>query len=491
MDNELQNRKLIKKKLTWLLLFLGTAVAICVACIIYFAKRVPTWTEWQEKTIHTDEFGLSAYDLTLKNKRFTISDAEGKTVYTSEKEFLIQDIILSDIDENGDGELVTLVWKKGKFGNHKPFWVKTDEKSYSQHVFVYDLDKDGSVRQKWFASEIGMEVSRMKLMEKNNTIVLTETKDGRNLLWKWDSFGLKNIDNEVSFVAFGDNIIHEEIIEYAKNHEKGNYDFLYKPYKKEIESADIAAVNAETVLVDADNMVSGYPLFGSPKKVGEALIDAGFDIFACANNHVLDKGIGALEYTRGFYLDNGALPIGIQESKENEYRPYELIARNGITFALFSYTYGTNVGNTSAKYPCMIHYLPENEEQELELINDLKRSRKEADIIVVFVHWGNEYEKEISPQQRHFAKLFAKGGVDIVIGSHPHVVQEVETMIRPDGGEMTVYYSLGNFRAYQGLSEDTKVGAMADITVWHTYDGVKVKNCDIRMIDAYWRSKNH
>ena len=118
-------------------------------------------------------------------------------------------------------------------------------------------------------------------MEKNNRILLFEDIDGNCTLWKWESFGLKNIENKVSFVAFGDNLIHTPIYEYANRAEKGKFDFLYKPFLDDIKSADIAAFNAESALVDDARMISGYPSFGAPTAVGDAIVNAGFDIAVC------------------------------------------------------------------------------------------------------------------------------------------------------------------------------------------------------------------
>nr|MCR4996104.1 CapA family protein [Butyrivibrio sp.] len=307
---------------------------------------------------------------------------------------------------------------------------------------------------------------------------------------------------------FGDNLIHEPIYEYARNEENGSFDFLYEPFLDEIRSADIAALNAETVLVDSDESVGGYPSFGSPIEVGEAIKNAGFDVASCANNHALDRGIQGIDTTVNFYKDAGIACVGIQDSKDPEYRPYELISRNGIRIALFSYTYGTNAGDISEDYPNVVHYLPKAtmsvdeweakekddgedggtiNNREKQLISDIQSTRKEADFIIVFVHWGEEYKQEVTSEQKRIVELFAEGGADVVIGTHPHVVQKMEMLSRPDGGKMLVYYSLGNFRADQAQNEETKRGAEAAFTIAHTYDGVALIDYETKEINAYWK----
>ncbi len=243
---------------------------------------------------------------------------------------------------------------------------------------------------------------------------------------------------------------------------------------------------AETVLVDKKSDVSGYPQFGSPLEVGEALFKAGFDVAACANNHALDKGTYGIDTTIDFYESHGMTCVGIQKSTDETYRPYELISKNGITFALFDYTYGVNMGDPSDKYPDLIHILPSDEAGEKELLKDLEECRKEADFVVVFVHWGQEYDENITDEQKHFAALFAKGGADVVVGSHPHVVQMTQDIERPDGRKTVVYYSLGNFRADQG-KDKTSIGLKAYFRAEYRYDGVCLADYGQEEIDAYWK----
>ncbi len=395
----------------------------------------------------------------------------------------VQDSLYADIDRDGQDEKIVLLWKKGRFGKHRPFWIKEDEEEISQHIFIYDVLENGELRQKWFASDIGREVVRMKMIGNNADVLLLEDKEGNNTLWRWESWGLKNVDNEVKLVAFGDNIIHQEIIDYANRCENGNYDFLYEPFAKEIEDADIAAFGAETVLVDNESAVSGYPYFGSPLGVGEALVKAGFDIAVCGNNHVLDKGIYGIDVTTAFYEKNGIKVVGVQSSRDEEYRPYEVISRNGLRFAIFSYTYGTNGNDASSKYPYAVHYLPRNTQERLKVREDIERARTEADFVIVFAHWGEEYESYPNREQQEMAEAFAIAGADVVIGSHPHVVQGTDEIVK-DGRKTVVFFSLGNFRAYQGQREETKKGAEAIVTFEHCYDGVRIKGYEMKEIEA-------
>ena len=507
----------------------------------------PTWVEYAKKSEQAGELVLEleggkaalyaagsvdASDvLNVDNDADHQMPGENSPFWSSPSEYKIQDGFLTDIDRDGATEMILLVWKRGRFGKHRPFWITSDERCYSQHIFIYDVGDgandgiDGSesghdsgtfggVSQKWFASDIGAFVNRMKLLNEGSAtseaVFLTEDRDGNCALWHWESFGLKTMDNEVTFLAYGDNLIHKSIYEYAYAHEGGNFDYLYEPFKEEIMAADVAAFNAETVLVDKESAVSGYPLFGSPLAVGKALAAAGFDVASCANNHALDKGIYGIDVTSFFYKDNGITCVGIQGSGETQYRPYEVITRNGIRIALLSYTYGTNGIDVSEKYPYAVHYLPGNASEqgadcieegsdtaieqdffsEDRLADDIKTARNEADFVVVFAHWGDEYETEVSDNQRHLADIMAQAGADVVIGSHPHVVQETEVIRRADGGQTLVYYSLGNFVADRskvkknsGGQEAETGGAKALFTIEHCYDGARIKSWEMKKIN--------
>ncbi len=469
-----------QKNRKWLLLTVIAVAAICCALVylLYLPSPKGSWND-REFSIYDDFSGR------LSGKRFKIHSLDGAILWETPLTFLIQDALVTDLDRDGETEVILLLWKIGKYGKHRPFWVDRDELAFSQHVFIYSLSKDGNLRHRWGASEVGDEITRMKLMEKNNSLLLTETAGGKCTVWRWDSFGLKTVESSVSFVAFGDNIIHREIYEYADQSKNGSFNFLYEPFYEDIRNADIAAFQQETMLVDNKKAVAGYPLFGSPIGVGEAIAEAGFDIASCAGNHALDRGIYGIDVTTSFYKKKGITCLGVQESGDIAYRPYETVSKNGITFALFDYTYMAGDMDVRERYPFAVHYLPRNEDEEKKLLNDLESARGEADFVIVFVHWGNEYEKTVSDEQLHMGDVFARGGADVVIGTHPHVVQDVQVVGRPDGGDMLIYYSLGNFRAHQGQSSETRSGGKAYFEVGHTYDGVKLLDYNLDIIDSY------
>jgi hypothetical protein len=475
-----------------LLLLIG---AVAVFCALFTGRAPLPKANWQAKELTTED-GILAI---LKDKRLTLSlspedsaasgalSAAAAPFYNTPDNLKVQDFLFSDIDHDGRQELLVLLWRIGRYGTARPFWVTEEEKTYSQHLFIYYITDDLKVKEKWCASDVGKDIFRMKTMERDPSVLVTEDVEGETTLWRWESWGMKAIDSRVKVLAFGDNIIHDEVMQAAEELNGGSYDFLYEPFKEELESADLAAIQLETVLVDNNSDVSGYPYFGAPLAVGEAIADAGFDVAVCANNHILDKGTDGIKATTDFFAEKKVTVVGVHSPEDSEKAPYEIVMKKGIKIALFAYTYGTNMGDARKNYPGMISYLPGSgdESAKEELLKDLSEARQEADIVIVFVHWGNEYETEVSDRQKAWAELFAEGGADVVIGSHPHVVQEMTTLDRPDGGETIVYYSLGNFRAHQGRRPETRQGAGAVIYLEHTFDGVRVKNYDMFELDSY------
>lgn len=452
--------------------------------LLFFLSRnaIPHWVKWEKRT-DACESGLTA---DLKGKHLVVYSRDHEKLWESEMGHKVQTFLFADLDENGRTDIVVLLWKRGIYGGRRPFWVTDNEENrYSQHLFIYEVSASGDIRQKWCTSYVGEEITRMKLMEQNRSFLLTERISGACTLWRWESFGLKNIRNEVKLVAFGDNIIHDEIREIADTSHGGSYDFLYEEFADEIKNADLACLQVESMLVDKPEQVSGYPAFGSPLAVGEAIADAGFDIAVCAGNHALDRGIYGIDVTASFFEKKGMTCLGVQKSSDTTRKPYEIRSANGMKLALFSYTYGTNGRDVGDNYPYAVHYLPENEEEEKELINDFKMARKEADFLIIFVHWGTEYETEVADEQIYMAQLFAGAGADLVIGTHPHVPQRYEEIDRPDGKKMLIYYSLGNFRAHQGMNDNTKTGMEAVIYLEHCYEGVRVREHTARTLTAF------
>lgn len=262
--------------------------------------------------------------------------------------------------------------------------------------------------------------------------------------------------SRVTLLAVGDNLIHDVIYWQAQARAAdGGYDFLpvYSAVAQEIADADLAFINQETPIA-ASKAPSSYPLFNSPPQLAQNLAALGFDVVNLANNHILDQGIDGLSETEQALRENkipaitgtgGSVPV---------------LEREGISFSFVGFTEHTN------GIP-----LPQGQEEKITYTNQAERMRQQveqaaqiADVAVVSVHWGQENRTTPTPAQRELAQQLADWGADIIIGTHPHVLQPVEQLTAADGRQVWALYSLGNFVSAQA-DRPNLVGAMAEIAV--------------------------
>lgn len=455
---------------------------VLIGIILYilwsYGTFCPGWVEWEDNYI-TGTSG--SFSISLKNKTVHVIN-ENREIWKSPKEVKVQQILSADIDHDGMDELILLCWKKGIFGKYKPFWIKKDEKKWFQHIFVYEY-AENEILPKWMSSYIGQDVEKISSggKKKYGEYLLLTDPMGEISYWKWDDWGFTKEDAEVSFTIFGDNLIHQPIYTYGLNHD-GNFNFLYEGIKEAIDKNDIAIINQETPFVTDSYKYSDYPRFGTPIQVGEAIVDAGFDVATCATNHALDQGIAGIQTTKNFFTENKMLCLGIQTTEEQENKPYEIIMKKNIKFALFNYTYGTNGIPLPDGYPYMVHLL----EDEGQIQKDIEKARQEADFIIIFVHWGTENMEEIDNFQKKWASFFLENKVNAVIGTHPHLLQPYEMLEGTDGHKMLIYYSIGNFVSAQPEISCIK-GGMAHFTIAPVPGGYEIKNYNLTPLTILWK----
>ncbi len=251
---------------------------------------------------------------------------------------------------------------------------------------------------------------------------------------------------------------HDEQIWSAENRETHQYDYtdVFQYVRNMISEADIAIGNLEVTL--AGPPYKGYPQFSSPAALAVACKEAGIDCFVTANNHSADRGRKGIESTI-YRLDSIGIPhTGTFINNETRDSLYPLIIeKKGRKIALLNYTYGTN--GIPVPSPCVVNLL----DKEI-VANDIAKAKsRNPDLIVLFLHWGNEYDTIPSKNQTDLAGYFFSKGADIIIGSHPHVIQRMEwTKGDSVKKERPVYYSLGNFVSNQRRT-GTDGGAVARI----------------------------
>ncbi len=271
----------------------------------------------------------------------------------------------------------------------------------------------------------------------------------------------------VTLTMVGDILLHTRILKYSlQEDDTYNFDAIFEHIEEQIEEADIALVNQEVILGGTGLGVSGYPTFNAPYEVGDALVNAGFDVVLHGTNHALDKGkkglLRCIDFWKKTYPQIGV--VGIQESKEEQDELY-IIEVEGIRIAILNYTYGTNGISLPKDMPYAVDLLKEE-----KVIADLKKAEEQADFTIVCPHWGTEYRLTPDSSQKKWAKIFLKYGADLVLGTHPHVIEPVEWLEDEEtGNKMLVYYSLGNFVNWtsgKGAKVANRmVGGLANVTI--------------------------
>lgn len=309
--------------------------------------------------------------------------------------------------------------------------------------------------------------------EKNDDIV--ETVD--------DAAQVAKEDNpEISLVMVGDILLHTPVAKSGVQ-EDGRYDFdaLFANVRDEIEAADLALVNQEVIIGGEELGITGYPCFNAPYELGDALVEAGFDVVLHATNHTLDKGkrgvTNCLSFWENTYPEIAVL--GINQSAEEQDNNIFVYEQEGIRIAILNYTYGTNGIPMPKDMPYAVNLLDEK-----KVAADIAKAQAEADFVVVCPHWGTEYRLTPSAEQERWTQIFLKNGVDLVIGTHPHVIEPIEWVQDDNGNEMLVYYSLGNFvnwtSSYGKGIANRMVGGMAEVTLARDKNGeVIIKAYDV------------
>ena len=250
----------------------------------------------------------------------------------------------------------------------------------------------------------------------------------------------------VSFVAVGDNLPEIGMGTYADAQAgepgDGDYDYtpIFAPIRDYVQAADLAYVKEETHLGGDEIGPRGYPSFNTTDQMADALVDTGFDLVGSASNHAYDWGaFGANDHSREVWNAQPVAFAGTASSVE-EAEKIATVERNGITFALLDYTYGVNGYDQEDLPDYAVSFMDKD-----RIEADVKRAQEMADVVLVAMHWGTENLMEADDTQRDYAQFLADLGVDVVLGSHPHVIGPMTWLTGEGGNRTLVAYSLGNF----------------------------------------------
>ncbi len=289
---------------------------------------------------------------------------------------------------------------------------------------------------------------------------------------------------DISLMALGDNLIHMGIVHTGKQAD-GTYDysFLFRGMEPFLEAADLKVINQETILGGNELGFSGFPAFNSPTEVGDAIADAGFQVVLHATNHAADMGLEGIQNCLSFWQNTypDILVTGIHSESEetesetasNQQDAIPLITIKDVTFAVLNYTYGPNVEtipkSIRGHLNILCDYNENNGQIDFTTLNpkvceDIAAAKELADMVIVFPHWGTEYQKTSSSYQKKFALQMTEAGADLIIGTHPHVPQPVEWITAENGNQSLCYYSLGNY-----VSTQKKALSMLEEMAWVTF----------------------
>jgi len=260
----------------------------------------------------------------------------------------------------------------------------------------------------------------------------------------------------LTFLAVGDNLFHEWIINTFRQDDIYDFSPIYSEVKDIIRKADLTFINQETVMAGERFGYSGFPRFNTPQSLAYTLADTGFEIMNLANNHALDMGSAGLYATLDFLDTIDELTvIGARRSGESR----RIITRNNITLGFLAYTFSLNGMPIPSNNPNLVSMINRN-----TMTKEISELRPLCDFLIVSMHWGDEYMLiEPVSSQKELALFLAENNVDLIIGHHPHVLQRVEKLPRPDGKETLCFYSLGNFASNQ-REKDRVLGAMMLVT---------------------------
>ncbi|ESU33543.1 hypothetical protein G3A_04910 [Bacillus sp. 17376] len=271
----------------------------------------------------------------------------------------------------------------------------------------------------------------------------------------------KSLVEKVKLGAIGDILIHDTVYEDAFVNPGYNFKPMLSHVKEYLIEPDLLLANQETLLGGMEIGLSSYPMFNSPVEVGEAFIDAGVDIVSNANNHSLDKSEkGVIASLKN--MEAAGLPY-VGSYKDNaDQQKLRILNKNGMNVSYLSYTYGTN----GIPVPIGKDHLVNLIDREA-MKAEIHRARAESDVVVMSIHWGNEYQRFPTTEQKDLAQFLVDEGVDIIFGHHPHVLQPMEWLTSRDGRKALVVYSLGNFLSGQ-MWDYKDIGGLATVEVTKT-----------------------
>ncbi len=294
-------------------------------------------------------------------------------------------------------------------------------------------------------------------------------------------------DTRLSFICAGDNIIHEAVFKNAETSDGYDFSHIYEEILPFIKDADISYINQESPICGDSFGITGYPSFNSPESLGDFLIGSGFDVISLANNHMFDYRLKGFEGMLKYWDKKDVLSVGAYKN-ENDYDNIRILEKNGVKIAFLSYTDFINSSKMST-----YNELKKNGDTDVvipltdhdKIKEQIKYAKSKADLVFVGMHWGEEDEFKADSSQKKTAQVIADAGADVIIGSHPHVVQDIEWIKGTNGNDTLCIYSLGNILSTMEPARNL-VGMMVGFDIVKNSNGAYVENIEAIPVVTYY-----
>ena len=288
-------------------------------------------------------------------------------------------------------------------------------------------------------------------------------------------------------VAVGDNLMHRSCTLSAKNAD-GTYDFTkhFANMADIFKAADLAVISQDTVLggIELGATSTETGIFNTAVELADGMADAGINVVLAANNHIMDEGSAGLNTMMSYFSTKypNITLLGVNNSREAKDEPV-YVETNNIKIAMINYSYGSNQTADLDASPYLL-----NQYDEDWLSDILKQAREEADFIIAFPFWGEQNSMDYTQEQERQAQFLADNGVDLIIGSYPHVVEPVKWITAENGDRTLVYYSLGNFQSIQNTVENM-LGGQANITISKEEDGTHISDYSLDFVVTHYEQR--
>lgn len=288
-------------------------------------------------------------------------------------------------------------------------------------------------------------------------------------------------------VAVGDNLMHRSCTLSAKNAD-GTYDFTkhFANMADIFKAADLAVISQDTVLggIELGATSTETGIFNTAVELADGMADAGINVVLAANNHIMDEGSADLNTMMSYFSTKypNITLLGVNNSREAKDEPV-YVETNNIKIAMINYSYGSNQTADLDASPYLL-----NQYDEDWLSDILKQAREEADFIIAFPFWGEQNSMDYTQEQERQAQFLADNGVDLIIGSYPHVVEPVKWITAENGDRTLVYYSLGNFQSIQNTVENM-LGGQANVTISKEEDGTHISDYSLDFVVTHYEQR--